>query len=135
MLSDTLRLELQPLGIGVVHIVTGGISTKFYSNSAGQKLPENSIYGPIAADIEEAVAGHSAKTLQTMTPETYAKKVVANALSSRPTTTMWIGGQTLVGWLGTKFGWDSIRDLIVGYMMGMSSLAKKYQKSTHTKVA
>lgn len=133
MLNDTLRLELKPLGIEVLHIVTGGISTKFYRNSAGQKLPETSLYAPIAADIEKAVSGHTATGLQTMTPETYARKVVNNVLSGRPTTTMWIGGQTLIGWMGTKFGWDGIRDLIVGYMLGMSSLAKKYREARQTK--
>ncbi|KAH8200792.1 hypothetical protein TruAng_005029 [Truncatella angustata] len=133
MLNDTLRMELKPIGIEVLHIVTGGISTKFYGNSAGQKLPENSIYAPIADDIERAVAGHTASSLQTMTPEVYAKKVVNNALSSRPTTTMWVGGQVSIGWMGTKFGWDSIRDLIIGYMLGMTSLARKYRESRHIK--
>lgn len=133
MLSDTLRLELRPLGVEVLHIVTGGISTKFYSNATGQKLPENSLYTPIAADIEKALAGHTATTLQTMTPETYAQKVVANTLSSSPTTTMWIGSATTLGWLGTKFGWDAIRDFLVSYKMGMSSLTKKYQASRHAK--
>jgi 1-acylglycerone phosphate reductase len=133
MLNDTLRLELRPLGIEVLHIVTGGISTKFYNNSTGQKLPENSLYTPIAADIGKALAGHTAKGLQTMTPETYAEKVVSNALSSWPTTTMWIGGQTLIGWMGDKFGWDSIRDFIVGYLLGMTSLTKKYNETRRPK--
>ncbi|KAK6075940.1 oxidoreductase [Seiridium cupressi] len=128
MLNDTLRLELRPLGVDVLHIVTGGVSTKFYSNSTGQKLPENSLYEPISADIEKAVAGHTATGLQTMTPETYARKVVSNVLSSSPTTTMWIGGQSFLSWTGVKFGWDSIRDLFVGYMLGMRSLTRKYRE-------
>lgn len=133
MLNDTLRLELSPLGIEVLHVITGGISTKFYSNSAGQKVPENSMYAPIAADIEKGVSGHSSKNLQTMTPEVYARKVVSNMLSSRPTTTMWLGGQTMIGWLGNKFGTDAMKDLIVGYMLGMTSLGKKYRASRPSK--
>ncbi|KAF3002822.1 hypothetical protein E8E14_006001 [Neopestalotiopsis sp. 37M] len=134
-LNDALRMELRPLGVGVLHIVTGGISTKFYGNSAGQKLPEGSVYSPIRADIEQAVAGHTASTLQTMTPETYARKVVDNVLSSWPTTTYWVGGQTLIGYAGVKFGWDSIRDLVVGYMTGMYALRDKYLAATQGKKA
>ena len=134
-LNDALRMELRPLGVGVLHIVTGGISTKFYGNSAGQKLPEGSVYSPIRADIEQAVAGHTASTLQTMTPETYARKVVDNVLSSWQTTTYWVGGQTLIGYAGVKFGWDSIRDLVVGYMTGMYALRDKYLAATQGKKA
>lgn len=128
-------MELRPLGVGVLHVITGGVSTKFYGNSAGQKLPEGSVYTPIAADIEKAVAGHTASSLQTMTPETYARKVVSNVLSSWPTTTYWIGGQTLIGYLGVKFGWDSIRDLVIGYMTGMYALRQKYLAATRGKKA
>lgn len=134
-LNDALRMELRPLGVGVLHVITGGVSTKFYGNSAGQKLPEGSVYTPIAADIEKAVAGHTASSLQTMTPETYARKVVSNVLSSWPTTTYWIGGQTLIGYLGVKFGWDSIRDLVIGYMTGMYALRQKYLAATRGKKA
>ncbi|KAK6219105.1 catabolic L-serine/threonine dehydratase [Pestalotiopsis sp. IQ-011] len=129
-LNDALRMELRPLGVGVLHVITGGVSTKFYGNSAGQKLPEGSVYTPIAADIEKAVAGHTASSLQTMTPETYARKVVSNVLSSWPTMTYWIGGQTWIGYLGVKFGWDSIRDLVIGYMTGMHALRQKYLAAT-----
>ncbi|KAI1853797.1 hypothetical protein JX265_003869 [Neoarthrinium moseri] len=129
ILNDTMRLELRALGIEVLHVVTGGIATKFYTNSGGQKLPEGSLYSPIASHIEANVGGGEAKAKQTVTAETYARKVVGNALSSRPTTTMWIGGMSFISWFGIKFGWDSVRDLIITRMFSMASLEKKLKES------
>lgn len=45
-LSDTLRLELRPLGIEVLHVVTGGVATQFYSNARGQTVSHLSLSLP-----------------------------------------------------------------------------------------
>lgn len=122
-----MRLELQILGIDVLHVVTGGISTKFFNNAAGQKLPATSLYAPIAAEMEADLAGQSSRETQTTTPEAYARKVVSNTLSSWPATTMWVGGKSVTSWAGDKFLIDSVKDYIVGSVFyGIGSLRAKY---------
>jgi hypothetical protein len=88
MFNDTLRVELQPLGIKVIHVITGGIKTKFYGNSPGQTVPKGSVYGPIADEIERGVAGHDAVGLLGTSTDVYARTVVGNALSRSPSTTL-----------------------------------------------
>ncbi|KAH8664036.1 putative short-chain dehydrogenase/reductase [Xylariales sp. PMI_506] len=125
-LNDTMRVELQPLGITVIHIVTGGIKTKFFANASGrQTIPETSLYAPVAAEIQKNVDGHAATATQTMSAEEYARKVVANTLSSWPTVTMWIGGLAFLSWLGARLGLDGINDMIIGYKFDIPAMATK----------
>lgn len=87
MLNDTMRIELQPLGIKVIHIVTGGIATKFFHQAAGQSVPEGSVYTPILEDIMNGVSGRDAIELQGTAVDVYARNVVSNVLSRNPSTT------------------------------------------------
>jgi 1-acylglycerone phosphate reductase len=133
ILNDNMRLELRPLGIEVLHVVTGGISTKFFANSAGQKLPASSIYAPIAAEMEANLAGAESSSTQTMTPEVYAQKVVSNTLSWWPTKTMWVGGMSLLSWAGETFGWDGFRDFVIGRKYDIEALRTRYREVTEQK--
>ena len=60
MLSDTLRFELSPLGVGVVELKTGGVRTNIIGNSnanaAGDRLPAGSVYAPAREVVESALA-------------------------------------------------------------------------------
>ncbi|KAK1039546.1 NADPH-dependent 1-acyl dihydroxyacetone phosphate reductase, partial [Friedmanniomyces endolithicus] len=59
MFSEILRLELQPFGILVVELRTGGVKTNVVKNVRVRqpKLPEGSIYTPAKELIERALAG------------------------------------------------------------------------------
>ncbi|KAI1342265.1 putative short-chain dehydrogenase/reductase [Xylariaceae sp. FL0016] len=120
VLNDTMRVELAPLDIKVLHVVTGGIQTKFYANAKGTVLPDNSIYGPGKGVIEADIAGKAARARQTLSAERYAKKVVRNALKKRPMKEMWLGGSAEICWLGTRLGWPTVIDGIVVHLMGWS---------------
>jgi NAD(P)-dependent dehydrogenase (short-subunit alcohol dehydrogenase family) len=51
-LTDALRMELEPFGIRVVSIQPGGVRSSFGEHAeAAIRLPENSIYKPVAAGI------------------------------------------------------------------------------------
>lgn len=91
------------------------------------KLPSNSIYAPLAADIERDVAGASAREAQSgCTPEAYARRVVGHALRPRSAPTLWVGGMAASTWAACRFGWDAINDAIIEHMWGMGPLRKKF---------
>lgn len=47
IIAETLRLELQPFGVGVLCVVTGAVQTNGQTYFEDWKLPEDSLYRPI----------------------------------------------------------------------------------------
>lgn len=74
MASETWRLELQPLGVRVVVVVTGNIKSNFFNQDF--KLPEGSHYRPIENIIKEKSEGrmNSGET----EPDVFADLVVTD---------------------------------------------------------
>ncbi|RMZ78819.1 hypothetical protein DV738_g3619, partial [Chaetothyriales sp. CBS 135597] len=70
--SNTLRLELAPLGVAVISIITGGVSTNITAHVTYQ-LPEGSYYTPINSEYQRR---QKYTTDVGMAPELYAAKVV-----------------------------------------------------------
>jgi short-subunit dehydrogenase len=80
-LSDSLRMELHPLGISVVTVQPGGIRSTF-GESAGNKvsLQPNSPFQPVKAGImDRAQEGQN----DAMPAEVFAERVVRTLLSPR----------------------------------------------------
>jgi 1-acylglycerone phosphate reductase len=50
--SEALRFEVEPLGIRVITLITGGVQTKILANLEPVQLPENSYYHGIKHVIE-----------------------------------------------------------------------------------
>lgn len=120
-LSDTLRLEVRPFGIDVLHVVTGSVATKFHANERGKVLPDTSLYLPAADVVDQKTQALLPKKNGSLSPEEYARTVVAEVLKSSPSTTIWVGGMSWVCWLSTVL-WDSIRDRVIERIWGMASL-------------
>ncbi|KAI0005166.1 putative short-chain dehydrogenase/reductase [Xylariaceae sp. FL0662B] len=118
MLNDNLRIELAPFGIEALQVITGGIQTNFFANTTGTKLPANSMYGPVRDIIEADVAGEASTKQQSVTPDAYAKAVVKNTLSRRPTKNVWVGGKASLAWLGATFGPVAITDWFITHLLG-----------------
>lgn len=102
MFSDTLRLELEPFGVKVVDLKTGGVLSNFLENKhAGTKqiLPQGSIYEPARNTIEDVLRGEDYK--QKMGPaEQWAKDVAKDLLRKKPPSYVWRGdGAGMVRWL------------------------------------
>lgn len=56
-LSETLRLELTPLGVRVITVMAGNVETRFWESRTEFALPPGSMYGPIASTIADAASG------------------------------------------------------------------------------
>jgi 1-acylglycerone phosphate reductase len=60
MFTQTMRLELEPFGITVVELKTGGVKSNFAANQievAKATLPQDSIYAPAREAVESSLAG------------------------------------------------------------------------------
>lgn len=79
-LSETLRLELQPLGVGVATVIVGAVSTNIFANMPAYKLPANSRYGPVEKQIQARATGNDVSG-QKDTAEDFARKLVGRVLS------------------------------------------------------
>lgn len=81
------RLELAPLGVRVITLITGGISTKFLNNLESVNLPEDSYYTCIKDMIEE----QPEHVPMGMKPETFALDVLRH-VEKGSTGKLWVGG-------------------------------------------
>ncbi|KAL6710819.1 NADPH-dependent 1-acyl dihydroxyacetone phosphate reductase [Coniothyrium glycines] len=98
--SDTLRVELAPLGVRVITIVTGGVKSNIARTH--RTLPPNSYMQPLAADYERRLT-HSQQL--GMDTKQYASSCVAQVLAGdgwlRKTRWIWEGKMSWIVW----FAW------------------------------
>lgn len=80
-ITESLRLELDPFGIRVINLLTGGVKSTFFANSSDEELPKDSIYSIAKEAIESSMAGNEPGIVKA-DPTTWAK-LVASDLSQR----------------------------------------------------
>lgn len=85
--SEVLRLEMAPLGVRVLTLLTGGVATNFLSNTPNLKLPSNSYY----RSIEDIILQKPEEIAYSVSPEAFAKDVVRQ-VRNQTTGQYWIGG-------------------------------------------
>ncbi|MCJ1398137.1 hypothetical protein MMC11_001334 [Xylographa trunciseda] len=93
MLSDSLRLELQPFGITVVDLRTGVVRTNLIKNQKELKqpsLPDGSIYGPAKEVVEKALRQEGFEDTG-MPAQAWANLVVQDLLKKNPPAVIWRG--------------------------------------------
>jgi 1-acylglycerone phosphate reductase len=101
--SESLRLELQPFGITVVDLKTGGVKSRFFANSRDKRsvtLPKNSIYQPARERVEQALDGVGLEN-SGIPAELWAKQVVKELLKKTPPSNIWKGDSAWLVWLST----------------------------------
>jgi 1-acylglycerone phosphate reductase len=124
--SDTLRLEVEPLGVKVVTLYMGEVSTPLMS-ADNINFGTESVY----ADVEQKVKERSLKHEKTtMSPVEFARQVV-RALDGSGDNYIWKGSNAFVVWLlnavGARKVFDSTMKSPVGF--GDTTLRRKlYQK-------
>lgn len=104
-LSDAMRMELGPLGVRVVTVQPGGITSKFGDNATHQiQFPADSLYTPIAKFVQ----GRAQLSQKGATPvEVFAATVVTHLLDPQADPICRTGAQStrlplLKRWLPTK---------------------------------
>ena len=114
-MTDTLRLELEPWGVKVVDLKTGGVRSHFYDNQQGgakPKLPEGSFYSVAREHVETILAGTNfEETWQEREP--WARRVVGDLLKSSPPVQIWRGGNAVSGYLTTLVPWSWYEHLLL----------------------
>ncbi|KAK5113800.1 hypothetical protein LTR62_003184 [Meristemomyces frigidus] len=118
MFSDTMRLELQPFGVKVVQLRTGGVKTNIIRNTQAREstLPTNSIWAPARELVEKAMTLAWAES-QGISPEQWAKEVVADLTRASPAAVVRRGASAWVASMASALptGWlDSTSKSITG---------------------
>ncbi|KAI9158183.1 NADPH-dependent 1-acyldihydroxyacetone phosphate reductase [Paramyrothecium foliicola] len=108
--SDTLRIELAPLGIKVVTLFMGVVSTNLIS-------PEKALFAPksLYIDAEPGLKERSRLHLQeSMKPQDFARRVHQEVVNKKPALSqgeyVWQGTNAFVVWLLNAVGWRKIFD-------------------------
>ncbi|PVH97445.1 NAD(P)-binding protein [Periconia macrospinosa] len=87
--SNTLRLEMSPLSVRVVTIISGEVGTNILKSDNLRELPEGYFYAP----LKEEFKAHVQRTVKGATDRfDYARNVVAQSLRSSPKAWLWYGG-------------------------------------------
>ena len=126
-ISETLRTELAPFGVKVVDLRSGTVKTNFYTNLANgaqPKLPADSIYKPIKAEVETFLTGvefHKSEVDR----DTWAAQVVGDLLRSSPPARVWRGGDSWMIWFATSFLPLTFLDSMLEKMGSLDVLKKK----------
>lgn len=126
IMTDCLRLELQPFNIRVIELKTGTVASNFFHNTNGfvgttAKLLPESIYQPAAKSIEHFMGGGG---LNPMPSDVWAKKIVSDLSVSKPPSQIWRGGDATKIWISTWLPHGSM-DGLLKKMTGLADLEKK----------
>lgn len=113
-IARTLRVELAPLGVKFVTLMTGSVRTKLFEN-APTKIPEDSLYYAVAENVENRAFLKNARWVE---KEVFARRVVSDLLKPKPKLNIWHGGLTTIAWVLSWLGWEGMLD---------SSMVKGYQ--------
>ncbi|EXJ96424.1 hypothetical protein A1O1_01550 [Capronia coronata CBS 617.96] len=87
--SETWRLELAPLGVRTLTLVTAAVKSNVWVNMAPPTIPENSYYHPLQGYITDLSDGRLQK--DGITAKEYGDKVVRE-VEKGTTGKLWVGG-------------------------------------------
>jgi len=116
--SDTLRLEVAPLGIKVVTVFMGEVSTGLMS-ADNISFGQESLYSDVEANVRERSRQHALKSIS---PEEFARRVVGAVLKEPAIGKgefVWKGTNASLVWLLDAIGWRKIFDGTVKSPVGL----------------
>ncbi|GAP88232.1 putative NAD -binding protein [Rosellinia necatrix] len=122
--GNTLRVEMAPLNVRVITIISGEVSTNILKNDAHRRLPKGSYYAPLAEEFHQ----HVTRVPQGATDRfQYAANVVTQSLSPSPPAWYWYGSYT--GWTRfyDTFGWRTIWDSTLWKWFNLRKLQQAHE--------
>ncbi|KAI4277551.1 MAG: hypothetical protein LQ337_001673 [Flavoplaca oasis] len=129
MLSDSLRLELEPFGIVVVDLRTGVVKTNLIKNMNQSKqpaLPKGSIYEPAREAVEKALRQGGFEN-QGMPSDRWAKLVVQDLLKQKPPSVIWKGESAWLTRIATMLPFGML-DSMVKKLTGLDIVEQAVRK-------
>lgn len=81
-MSETLRHELQPLGVDVITVVAGIIKSNFHANMPEFELPSTSLYRSLDKQIGAAASGGGLPA-NSMSAEQFGREVVSDVMAGK----------------------------------------------------
>ncbi|KAJ9209609.1 hypothetical protein DTO166G4_8781 [Paecilomyces variotii] len=119
--GNTLRVEMSPLGVRVLNIISGNIGTKILRRDASRTLPTGSFYSRLKEEFE----AHVQRTPHTTDRHIYAKKVVPQSLRAYPPAWYWVGSTSGIVWFMDIFGFRTAWDYIQWPVFGLGKLQRE----------
>ena len=120
--GESLRLEMAPLGVRVITIMTGIISTKFFQNIQYKpNLPPDSPFKRASKEISAIASGSLIEG--GMTPSEYARRVTDDVLGGT-SGSIWREKMASMAWAMISFfpSW-----LLVSYVLSSGACSAKYR--------
>lgn len=125
--TDSLRMEVAPLGVKVVELKTGNVFSNIYTADP-VRLPENSLYAPARGPIEEAM--NEAPTIkQCIDADVWATQVVKNVTRQNPVRRFWMGGNVWLVWFIRRFLPMDAADFMIKGMYKVPEVVKLLAKA------
>ncbi|EXJ91934.1 hypothetical protein A1O3_00484 [Capronia epimyces CBS 606.96] len=128
--SETWRLELQPLGVRTMTLITLGVNTGAFSRNLRPEIPKASPY----FEVRDSIFGLAKDRFQAsaLSPGEYAARVVREVEKGTPGT-VWVGKDAFMARLGWWLSPQFVRDWMVESFIPISSVMAKVakEKSKH----
>ncbi|RAH69704.1 SDR family oxidoreductase [Aspergillus aculeatinus CBS 121060] len=107
--GNTLRVEMSPLDVRVINIISGNIGTNILTRDASRSLPPTSFYAP----LQEEFRAHVQRVPNTTDRMVYARSVVQQSLRPCPPAWYWVGNTSTFVWLMDCFAFRTVWDLLL----------------------
>ena len=124
-LSQTLRLELAPLGVKVITLYPGGLETHIWDNMKAAQvntLRDDSLYQPISKEATNILSG----AFITNSPlESWAQDVVSKAKRQSPPLEIWTGAMAGTLWWMNFLAPRWMMDKIFNDQCGLAKLKQR----------
>ena len=117
--TDTIRLELEPFGVDVVTIVTGGVKSNIARTK--QQLRPDSLY---KACETEYIRRQTHSQQVGLANEVYAKRVATDFTAWYRKARYWEGGLVLGAWFATNYLPRGVIETFMRTSFGLAKLAK-----------
>ncbi|ODQ66672.1 NADPH-dependent 1-acyl dihydroxyacetone phosphate reductase [Nadsonia fulvescens var. elongata DSM 6958] len=118
--SNTIRLELKPFGVDVIHTITGGVKSNIVDT---RELPNDSLFKQLALESIKSRREMS-QTNQPMSAEEYSKRVLNKVLVQNPRSFVWEGSFANIIWFLVSFFPQGILDWLLFKKFKMYILQK-----------